>query len=164
MEKDFSGWHIRKSELNAISSIPFFHEREVWFCYLGMNIGSEEDGSIGSFLRPVLILRKFENGTFFGVPLTRTPRFGRYYFTVDHDNSSFAMLAQGRIIDGRRLSYRSGIMPEEPFENLRADFLAMFDKKIYPHSGENGVGPEAKGSDDPTEIIASDETVSNPPD
>lgn len=124
MEKDFCSWHVRKSQLNDRTKTPFFKEREIWFCYLGMNIGCEEDGEASTFLRPVIILKKFKNNTFFGVPLTRTPRFGRNYFTViDNHGTSFAMLAQGRILDGRRLYYRSRIMPRSDLESLTLRFL-----------------------------------------
>ncbi|MGD1003273.1 MAG: hypothetical protein ABR884_01730 [Minisyncoccia bacterium] len=124
MKKDFDGWNIQKEILHNNFSIPFYKERDIWFCYLGVNIGREEDGSPSTFLRPVVVLRKFKNGTFFGVPLTHTPRFGRNYFTViDRHGTSFAMLAQGRILDGRRLYYRSRVMPQNDFESLKLRFL-----------------------------------------
>lgn len=124
MEKDFDRWNVRKAILNDNFDIPFYKERDIWFCYLGMNVGCEEDGDISAFLRPIIVLKKFKNGTFFGVPLTRTPRFGKYYFTViDNHGRSFAMLAQGRVLDGRRLYYRSRIMSENDFESLRLRLL-----------------------------------------
>jgi hypothetical protein len=124
MEKDFDRWNIQKTFLNNNFNVPFYKERDVWFCYLGMNIGCEEDGDISAFLRPIIVIKKFKNGTFFCVPLTHTPRFGKHYFTIiDGHGTSFAMLAQGRILDGRRLYYRSRIMPENDFESLKLKFL-----------------------------------------
>ena len=37
-----------------------------------MNIGYEQDGSGNDFIRPVVIIRKFNNEIFWGVPLTKT--------------------------------------------------------------------------------------------
>ena len=34
---------------------------EVWMCYWGKNIGYEENGSEVSFLRPAMIVKKFNN-------------------------------------------------------------------------------------------------------
>ncbi len=44
MKKDFGNWHNKKDKLENIEKRPFFKEREIWFCYLGLNIGDEEDG------------------------------------------------------------------------------------------------------------------------
>ena len=81
-------------------------------------------GESKTFVRPVIILKKFSNEVFFGVPLTRTPRFGKEYFTVINDHGvGFAMLSQGRILDARRLKYYSATMPESEFESLKLRFL-----------------------------------------
>lgn len=43
--------------LHVEKARPFFREGEVWFCALGVNVGFEQDGRGGSFLRPVIISR-----------------------------------------------------------------------------------------------------------
>ena len=82
MQKDFDRWNGQKAELNNAASILSFKEREIWFCHLGLNIGHEQDGDAETFLRPALILKKFPNETFFAIPLTRTPRFGKEYLVL----------------------------------------------------------------------------------
>ena len=42
MKKDFKSWHGKKESLHHEKERPFFHEREVWFCSLGVNIGFEQ--------------------------------------------------------------------------------------------------------------------------
>ena len=42
MKKDFKKWHSKKSKVDEIEKLPFFHEREIWFCHLGVNIGKEK--------------------------------------------------------------------------------------------------------------------------
>src|SRR6266566_1019469 len=44
MPKDFAKWHTRKSEIDQREPRVFFHEREIWFCHLGANVGFEQDG------------------------------------------------------------------------------------------------------------------------
>ena len=61
MNKDFKGWHKDKEIIHNEKPRVFFHEREIWFTYLGVNIGFEQDGQGDKFLRPVIILRKFNN-------------------------------------------------------------------------------------------------------
>ena len=38
MKKDFKNWHDKKSIINEMKKRPFFHEKEIWFCYAGSNI------------------------------------------------------------------------------------------------------------------------------
>ena len=57
MKKDFRRWHDKKEIINRIPKLPFFHEREIWFCHLGVNVGFEEDGRGEDFLRPVVVVR-----------------------------------------------------------------------------------------------------------
>ncbi|HEY5221228.1 MAG TPA: hypothetical protein VIJ29_03765 [Candidatus Paceibacterota bacterium] len=124
MEKDFWRWNKQKSKLNNAVPAPLFKEREIWFCHLGLNVGHEQDRDLETFLRPVIILKKFSNTVFFAIPLTRTPRFGREYFTVINDRGvGFAMLSQGRVLDTRRLNYYSTVMLENEFESLKLRFL-----------------------------------------
>jgi len=124
MQKDFDRWSKQKAKLNDINVTLSFKEREIWVCYFGLNIGHEQDGDAKTFLRPVLILKKFPNKTFFAIPLTRTPRFGKEYFTVVNDpRTSIALLSQGCVLDARRLVRRINIMSESEFESLKLRFL-----------------------------------------
>jgi hypothetical protein len=44
-KKDFDGWNETKKRTDSRRGAPFYHEREVWWCTLGVNVGSEENGS-----------------------------------------------------------------------------------------------------------------------
>ncbi len=58
MEKDFEAWHKKKVGIHKKPKTVFFHEREIWWCALGANVGNEQDGKGALFTRPVLILKK----------------------------------------------------------------------------------------------------------
>lgn len=119
--KDFQKWHDKKSQINNIGNRPFFHEREIWFCCLGMNVGYEEDGRGENFLRPVIVFRKFNKEVFWAVPLTRTQRKNKYYFefSFGKGNKSVAILSQIRLIDAKRLSYKIGVISEKDFNEVK---------------------------------------------
>jgi hypothetical protein len=61
--KYFDLWNTAKQNLDIKILDEKFrvHEREIWWCSMGVNIGDEEDGKNELFERPVLILRKFNN-------------------------------------------------------------------------------------------------------
>lgn len=58
MQKDFKKWHGKKTDIDHIEERPFFHDREIWYCHLGLNVGFEQDGSGDDFLRPVVVLKQ----------------------------------------------------------------------------------------------------------
>lgn len=127
-EKDFKKWHSKKALINDIVQPPFFHEREIWFCYLGTNVGFEQDGSKEDFLRPVVIVRKFNDKIFWGIPLTRPKedkkiikKSEKYYyrFSFIAGTESMAILSQIRLIDSKRLATLMGTIDREGFQKLK---------------------------------------------
>jgi len=131
MKKDYKEWHSKKSEISEIKKSPFFHEREIWFCYLGSNIGFEQDGG-EEFLRPVVVFRKFNNEIFWAIPLTKSKKKLNkktecyyYSFSFIPEVTSLAILSQIRLVDAKRLSRHIGTMPEESFDELKKKLKAL---------------------------------------
>ena len=127
MEKDFDRWHRQKPKIDQAHGVVYFHEREIWFCYLGVNIGSEQDGTRKNFLRPRVIFKQFNNEIFLGIPLTKLIKKGKHYlaFSYLQDVQSTAILSQVRLIDGKRLKYKSGTMNQEDFRRLKKSFIDL---------------------------------------
>jgi len=133
MKKDYNIWTPIKRELNNTANPRFFfHEREVWHCHLGENIGFEQDGGDDTFLRPVIIIRKFNNEIFWGIPLTRTEKDLPFYFafkiqseTEIADEKSSAVLSQIRLIDAKRLRRMIGYISVEDVALLKKKLIAL---------------------------------------
>ena len=133
MQKDFKIWTPVKSNLhNSNDERLFFHEREVWYSHLGGNIGFEQDGRGDQFLRPVVIIRKFNNEIFWGVPLTRTRKRLPFYFAFNiqtetgaDDEKSVAVLSQIRLIDAKRLRRMTRYISEEDIILLKKKLKAL---------------------------------------
>ncbi len=117
--KDYNLWHKTKTRLHNESKRVFFHEREIWFCFLGSNVGFEQDGKGEEFLRPVVVLKKFNNQVFWGVPLTSVIKDSKYYFSFEFNSrKNSAILSQLRLIDAKRLKYKIGVLTESKFLKL----------------------------------------------
>ena len=120
MRKDFKEWHRRKVDLNDNKVRANFHEREVWFASLGTNIGFEQDGKGKEFIRPVIVLKKFNNEILWCLPLTKNRKAGKYYFSFTlRSDISTVILSQIRLIDSKRLRYRIGNMNPEDFKYVK---------------------------------------------
>ncbi|OGI60075.1 hypothetical protein A2641_02795 [Candidatus Nomurabacteria bacterium RIFCSPHIGHO2_01_FULL_37_25] len=115
--KDFLNWHTKKSKLDIIEQRPYFHEGEVWYTSLGLNIGYEQDGKGLDYLRPVLIVRKFNNDVCWIVPLTHTPKDNIFYVHITViGKSSTAILSQLKLLDARRFSHMIDKISDEDFK------------------------------------------------
>jgi mRNA interferase MazF len=64
--------------LEAAPIYPKFEEGQIWWCYLGENIGHEENGKGDKFLRPVVILKKFNHRIFYAIPTSTQNKNNKY--------------------------------------------------------------------------------------
>lgn len=120
MVKNYKIWHKQKIEIHEEKIRVFFHEREIWFTSLGANIGFEQDGRGDKYLRPVIILKKFNNEILLCIPLTKNNKKGKYYFSfMLCNNTSTAILSQIRLIDSKRLQYKIGNIDKENFFKIK---------------------------------------------
>ncbi len=127
IKKDFGVWHNQKSDLQENKTRAFFHEREVWFTSIGANIGFEQDGKHEKFLRPVIIVKKFNNEVCWAVPTTKKDKKGLYYFSFEYKEGEFttAILSQLRLIDSKRLDYKIGSMKECDFIEMKKRLITF---------------------------------------
>ena len=115
-------WHSCKQVIENEHPRLLFKEQEIWFCHLGENVGFEQDGRGPEYMRPVIVLRKFNSEVFWAVPLTMTQKRNRYYFsfTFKADEVSTAILSQLRLVDAKRLKYKIGTIHQSDFETLKS--------------------------------------------
>jgi mRNA interferase MazF len=101
-----------KKAINAAdeSARLYFHEGDIWWVRLGVNVGYEIDGKDRDFARPVVVLRKYNQYSFLALPLTTnaTPNKWRIGIGAVAERQAFAVLSQLRNIDNRRLIGRRG--------------------------------------------------------
>jgi hypothetical protein len=91
---------------------------------------SRQDGRGDQSLRPILVLRKFNNEIAWVLPPTRRHKPGNpYYIAFDYivfpevDGAplaeSVAILSQLRLLDIKRFRYKIGTARAEPFETMK---------------------------------------------
>ena len=127
MTKDFDGWNNVKKQTHA--EIPrLYTVREIWWCRLGANVGSEQDGSGRLFLRPVIIVRSFGPQTCVVLPLTKSTQKHPLRIPVGsiQDKKASAILSQMRVIDTRRLVEKVGFLDKKIFTLLRKAVKNLF--------------------------------------
>ena len=136
MSKDYKRWHELKSKIEGDNKLPLFHEREIWWCSVGNNVGIEIDGKNELFNRPVLVYRKFNREMFLGFPLTASKKSGPFYFSFDLlEKERAVVLSQIRVWSGKRLTHRLGKVSDKIFNNLDEAFVKFLQKGKDPRKG-----------------------------
>ncbi len=102
-----------------------FDQRDIFYLKVGRNVGHEENGKGQSFLRPVIVLRKFGPHVFWGIPLSFTEKRGPYYH-CPKGRMDVALLTQLRLFDARRMLHKIGVIPLEDFGELKKKVIGLF--------------------------------------
>ncbi len=118
--KDFDGWNEVKKHTHA-EPPRLYTVREIWWCRLGENVGTEQNGTGDVFARPCIILRPFGPGACLVVPLTTSPREHPLRVPVGLVNGKQARanLSQMRVVDTRRFTLKIGFLSRNAFDKLK---------------------------------------------
>ncbi len=127
--KEFDRWNEKKKRTDGkfLGRDLFVHEREVWWCSVGVNVGVEIDGKNDDFERPVLLVKKFNGLMFWGIPLTSKKKENPYTVRVEHQKGvSYANLSQLRLLSTKRVLRKVGVISEESFLEVRTRLKDCF--------------------------------------
>jgi len=125
--KNFDEWNEVKKEVDKKEKILKFNQRDIFFINVGQNIGYEQNGVGDKFLRPVLILKKFNKRFFLGVLLSSKSKNNPFYYKIGED--SFAILSQVRTFDAKRLNYFVKRLNENKFFEVVEKISKLLPKR-----------------------------------
>lgn len=118
--KKFNEWNEVKKETEHTVEKVYFKERDIFWTRVGENIGYEQNGKGDEFQRPILVVKKYTNDMFLGVPLSTTIREGSFYFQFMLDDKiSTALLVQHKLYSNKRLMKKMGMINKCDFDNLK---------------------------------------------
>jgi mRNA interferase MazF len=118
--KDFEAWNYVK-QITHTEQSRLYTVREIWWCRLGINIGTEQNGKGEWYVRPCIIIKGFGADACLVIPLTTSLR--KHFLRVDvgavDGVSARANISQMRTIDTRRLSRKIGFLDKDIFTRLK---------------------------------------------
>ncbi len=131
MNKDFDLWNKEKKIIeNVAPDTLIFHEREIWWCSMGVNLGDEQDGKNELFERPILVLKKFNKKVCWILPMSTKQKDGIYYHTLEHDGKIFSViLSQLRLISVKRFRRFIRKISPHQFELIQDKLISVLKKK-----------------------------------
>ncbi len=128
MQKDFDKWNARKKAIDKNKDyLPFYRERQVRWCNLGVNIGFEQDGTGEGFSRPVLVLRGFNRNVCLIAPLTTSTKNNPYNIPIGNIDSeaTSVIISQIRLVDTKRLYKHIATVDKNTFQKIKNAIKAM---------------------------------------
>jgi len=115
--QDMDACNHLKKQLDARTNVPPSAEGEIWWCSVGVNIGSEVYGKGPRFTRPVLILKKLKYSAFIGIPMSSQLKVRDDYYILNFKGKESAlMLSEIRKFDSRRLADKIGKLSDKKFK------------------------------------------------
>ena len=113
-------WLKTKTRIQTQLNRPFYDEGSVWWCNLGYNVGDEENGKGEDFLRPVIVIRKFNKNICLVVPLSTKLKDNKYYYQIEFATiTQSALISQIRTIDTKRFIKRKGQLTQNELKLLK---------------------------------------------
>ena len=118
--ENLANWFKIKSQISILNKRPFTNEGEIWWCNLGQNIGDEENGKGDNFMRPVLVLKKFNRNICLCVPLSSQIKENKYYYTIEINQKLQSFLvSQIRTIDTKRFVKKKEQLRNQEFLEVK---------------------------------------------
>ena len=138
--KDFDGWIVKKKESHyKKDEPPLFRERDIWWISVGVNVGFEEDGKNENFVRPVLVLRKFNREMFLGVPLSTKLKDNKYYVPISVSGKTVsAMTSQIRVFSSRRMWNKLAELDKGDYAQVVKEIAKFFILPFLPKQEGRG--------------------------
>lgn len=126
--KDFNNWNEKKIKIDSYKKFKHPKEREIWWCSIGVNIGTEIYGKGTRYSRPVLVINAEGGQSFVGIPLTSKIKSGKYCCAVrtSEGGLSTALIYQIRNFDKRRLNERICCIDNEEYERILVCLLNLY--------------------------------------
>jgi transketolase len=164
--KRFSEWLSLKQDLNELQqAMPRIATGDVWWCSVGVNVGSEMDGKGDFFTRPVLVLKKLSHETFWGIPGTSKRKEGSWFSKVlFQGKEQVFVLSDIRSFSTRRLDKRIGRITDENLAKIKTDFVSLLlnnPKNINPSENNGGDAGNPEHLLEMTTISKSSDSVPN---
>jgi mRNA interferase MazF len=127
MQKDFDEWNNLKKKIDSSESNFYVQQRQIWWCSIGLNVGSEQNGHGDNFERPVLILRKYTADIFLCIPLTSKDKKGNYFCEIisNKKERSIAILSQAKVLDRKRLIRLVGNISRREFKKIIDGYTSL---------------------------------------
>ena len=135
----YNTWNIKKQGIGLSEHTKelFFKEGQVWWCSLGINIGSESFGKGENFRRPILVIKKLSADLCVALPLTSQEKTGTWFIDITlQGQKRWALLYQIRTLHKKRFSVIIGELAYDDFSRVKEKLETLLELSVNRHPAE----------------------------
>ncbi|MCD4755997.1 type II toxin-antitoxin system PemK/MazF family toxin [bacterium] len=133
-------WNEIKKDLSQNNhKTPFYKDSDIWWLSIGYNMGCEVYGKGKDYARPVLVIKKFNQYSFIGIPLSTKVKDDKYHTPITVKNKTVsALTSQVRTFSTKRLLYKIIELDEKDYRKVVDNVVALI--KLPPSISRGGRG------------------------
>lgn len=138
----YNTWNTKKQkiQLSEHSQEMYFKEGQIWWCSLGLNIGSESFGKGEHFRRPVLIIKKLSADLCIVLPLTSKEKNGTWFIDITFQGETrWVMLYQIRTLNKKRFYLKIGELDNADLARVKEKLEQLLKFSVNRHPAEAGI-------------------------
>lgn len=134
----YNDWNIKKQNIHFLNNEEFyFKEGDIWWCSIGLNIGSESYGKGKDFRRPILIVKKLSEDLCVVLPLTSKKKMGSWFVNIKLDGiHQCIMLYQIRTLNRKRFQRKIGELSYDTFIDIKEKLKILLELSENNHPTE----------------------------
>lgn len=141
LRQKYNDWNIKKQDIQfkepKCGPKIYFKEGDIWWCSLGLNIGSESYGKGEKFRRPVLIVKKFSGDLCAALPLTSQEKTGTWFIDITlHGKKKWVMLYQIRTLNKKRFYLKMGQLDDTDMKRVKQKLETLLELSLNRHPAE----------------------------
>lgn len=129
-------WNEKKKNIEKDDKYKniYFNEGDIWWCSLGLNIGSESYGKGNSFRRPILVIKKLSSDLCITASLTTKRKIGTWFTDiVINNNQRCVMIYQIRTLHKKRFQHKIGKLNDKDFINVKEKLDSLLELSLNHH-------------------------------
>lgn len=126
--KDFNTWNKRKIKIDSLDKFQHPKAGEIWWCSIGVNVGTEIYGKGHDYTRPVLVINSEGSENFIGIPISSKIKNKKYSCIIKTDDQKLhtVLVYQIRSFDKRRLVNIKYILSKEEYFKIKKYFDKLY--------------------------------------
>lgn len=128
MNNNFNEWNNLKQKIDENKVNFHIKQRQIWNCYMWINVWFEEDWKWEEFNRPIIVLKKIWI-MYLCIALTTHGKDNDFYYKLSEDISrknSYLILSQPKLFDIKRFHYKVGTVPKDEFLEIQKKLKTLW--------------------------------------
>lgn len=136
MDEIYDEWNVLKKRISKSEKVIYCKTREIWWCSVGMNVGTELYGKNELFERPTLVVKVFSKESVLIIPMTTKSQSENYALQIElFQRPSWIVISQMRVVSTKRMSRKIGKISRDEYKRIINKITSILKNEKPPFGG-----------------------------